>query len=36
LTHTLFQQGLGVGSGMSGGIYDKVGMRMDLGQEVEV
>jgi hypothetical protein len=36
LNLTFCQQGLGVGSGMSGGIYDKVGMRMELGAEVEV
>ena len=36
LNLTFCQHGLGVGSGMSGGIYDKVGLRMDLGAEVEV
>jgi len=36
LNLTFCQQGLGVGSGMSGGIYDQRGMRMDLGAEVEV
>lgn len=36
LNLTFCQHGLGVGSGMSGGIYDRVGLRMDLGIEVEV
>ena len=36
LNLTFCQHGLGVGSGMSGGIHDKMALRMDLGAEVEV